>query len=308
MADEQVIYAVDVASPPEELSALAELLASLDFPLTAISSYEDVDLNTGVTTVLCDTPQEQAAATRRITVALPQWIADGLVGEGVALAGGRTIRREDWSESWKKYFHPFRASRRLVVKPSWEEFTADEGDILLEIDPGMCFGTGSHGTTMGCLRLLDALAAERAADGTLSATSLLDAGCGSGILSMAARRLGFGEIAAFDFDPDAVAVTRENLQRSGIDDVAVGQGDVTTYRPTHPADVVVANILAHILLAAKENLVAMTRPGGILILSGILNEQYPDVQAAFEALGCRETAREVCGDWTTARFAVADSP
>ena len=290
---EESIYAVLIETAAEDVSALDELMATLDLPPQSVSSYEDLESATGITYILCDTQEEASAARAHVTPILRQW--EHLLSEPIRKIDETTIKREDWSESWKKYFHPFRASNRLVIKPSWEEYTAQPDDIVLEIDPGMCFGTGSHGTTMGCLQYIDELA-----DAPDRPYSLIDAGCGTGILSMAAHRLGYGPIFAFDYDPAAIHVSDENLTRMGIrEQVQLSEGDVHTIRPPFQADLVVANILAPILLTAAENLAAMVRPGGRLVLSGILTSQYDEVLERFLRLGFQDIERRAIKEWTS---------
>ena len=290
---EESIYAVLIETAAEDVSALDELMATLDLPPQSVSSYEDLESATGITYILCDTQEEASAARAHVTPILRQW--EHLLSEPIRKIDETTIKREDWSESWKKYFHPFRASNRLVIKPSWDEYTAQPDDIVLEIDPGMCFGTGSHGTTMGCLQYIDELA-----DAPDRPYSLIDAGCGTGILSMAAHRLGYGPIFAFDYDPAAIHVSDENLTRMGIrEQVQLSEGDVHTIRPPFQADLVVANILAPILLTAAENLAAMVRPGGRLVLSGILTSQYDEVLERFLRLGFQDIERRAIKEWTS---------
>ncbi len=291
------IYAVEIETDNRDVAVLGELLSAMDLPPQALSSYENLETGRGITYVLCDTSAEETAARAQVEALLEQW--GSLLAGPVHEIRDKTIKREDWSESWKKYFHPFRASRRLVIKPSWEDFTAEPDDILLEIDPGMCFGTGSHGTTRGCLEFLDDLADEKNPD---RPRSLIDAGCGSGILSMAADKLGYGPIFAFDYDPQAILVTHENFDRAGLKTVQVSEGDVHDLVPPFQADLVLANILAPILLEAKENLLQMVRPGGLVVLSGILTSQYPHIKQAFEALGAVELENRTLADWTSGLF------
>ncbi len=289
------IFAVEIAVDDFTVPVLLELLSALDFPPTAISSYEDVDAHAGTVYILGDTPEEQAAAMRQLESALPHWASE--LPSPVKSVRAATIKREDWSESWKRYFHPFRASRRVVIRPSWEECQAEPGDELLAIDPGMCFGTGSHGTTMACIQYLDEIAADSG-----EGLSFIDAGCGSGILSMAARKLGYGRVFAFDYDPQCIAVSRENLARCGVSGVELAQGDVHDIEVPFQADVVVANILGHILLEADRHLLTMIRPGGSLVLSGILNEQFPAIASHFARLGMVELERRSIKEWTSGRF------
>lgn len=292
---EQPVYALEIITSAEAVPVLGELLETLDIPPTAITSYTDVDTATGTTYILTDTAAERDAVRGQLDSALPLWLE--VLGEAPREIKHTQIRREDWSESWKKYFHTFRVSERLVIKPSWEEYTPEPGDILLEIDPGMCFGTGSHGTTRGCLEYLDQLSQQLP-----SGATMIDAGCGSGILSIAARKVGFGRIFAFDYDPQAVAVSQENLALAGITDCELAEGDVHTIVPPFQADVAAVNILAHILIEAKENILRLVRPGGVLILSGILDSQYPDVVAAFTAAGCQEVSNHHLNNWATGYF------
>ena len=295
MDNDQPIYAVELAVSETTVPVLLELLATLDVPETAISSYEDVDAHTGTIYILGDTAEEQAAARKQLDAALPMW-QDALPAP-VKEIRMTQIKREDWSESWKKYFHPFRASTRVVIRPSWEEYTAEPGDILLEIDPGMCFGTGSHGTTMACIQYLDEIAAQQGAG-----LSFIDAGTGSGILSMAAKKLGYGRVFAFDYDPQCVVITHENLDRAKITGVEVAQGDVHDVQVPFQADVVVANILGHILLEADRHLLTLVKPGGKLVLSGILNEQFDAISSHFVKLGLKEVERRSIKEWTSGLF------
>ncbi|MGN0866937.1 MAG: 50S ribosomal protein L11 methyltransferase [Oligosphaeraceae bacterium] len=293
------IHAVEILTPNRDVAVLEELLATLDLPPQAVSSYEDLESGQGTTFVLCDTPAEQAAARSQVEALLAQW--GSLLSAPPLSIREREIQREDWSESWKKYFHPFRASRRLVIKPSWEDCQVEPEDLLLEIDPGMCFGTGSHGTTRGCLEFLDDLADDSFPQ---RPRTLVDAGCGSGILTLAALKLGYGPVFAFDYDPQAILVARENFQRAGLteEQVLLRQGDVHDLTVPFAADLVLANILAPILLEARENLVSMVRPGGFLVLSGILSSQYPHLREAFLPLGLEEMENRTLLEWTSGLF------
>lgn len=198
-----------------------------------------------------------------------------------------TLPPANWQESWKRFFHTMRVSKRIVVRPSWEPFTAEPDDRVITLDPGMSFGTGQHGTTQGCLVFLDDLAAE----GDLNRT-VVDMGCGSGILAIGAKLLGFPNVTGFDNDPDAVRIAGENAELNGVaipftvDDLA---------GMTVKADIVVANILAVVLIAFADNIARAT--GRELIVSGILDEQYPDVLRAFETRGFREVRTVLIAGW-----------
>jgi ribosomal protein L11 methyltransferase len=222
---------------------------------------------------------------------------DGLAARHPGLVLGKPslskVRSEDWSSSWKAHFKPVRVGRRLLVVPSWEEPHARPDDIVLRLDPGMAFGTGGHETTRLCLELL-----ERIMDGmplTLS-PAVLDLGTGSGILAMAAVRLGAGRVRAVDIDPQAVEVARENLAANGMEQL-VECSTTPLEALTESYDVILANILAEELVRLAPNLVERLAPGGMLILSGILAEKEGLVQRGFapHPLEYRETVTN--GEW-----------
>lgn len=204
-----------------------------------------------------------------------------------------TVRSEDWSSSWKANFKPLRVGRRLMIVPTWEEAPPNPDDIVLRLDPGMAFGTGGHETTRLCLELLEGIM-----DGmpTLQTPSVLDLGTGSGILAMAAVRLGAGRVCAVDIDPQAVEVARENL---AINDMAelVACDTIPLEELRGTFDLILANILAEELVRLAPLLVRRLSPGGMLVLSGILAEKEPLVRAGFELPGLeyRETRQQ--GEW-----------
>lgn len=199
----------------------------------------------------------------------------------------------DWAEAWKRFFHVERVSPRIVIRPSWEAYAAAPGEAVLTLDPGMNFGTGKHPTTRACLQLLDALAA-----GDLS-RPVLDMGCGSGILAIAARKLGFTHVRGFDYDPDAVAVARANAAANGLD-IPFEARDLASN--LDQGALVLANILGPVLIEHAAEVACAVLPGGALIASGILEALYPDVRAAFEAHGLREARSILIGEWRTGLF------
>lgn len=209
-----------------------------------------------------------------------------------------TVRLEDWSTSWKANFKPLRVGRRLLVVPTWEEAHAGPDDIVLLIDPGMAFGTGGHETTRLCLELLERIMDDMP---TLVTPSLLDLGTGSGILAMAAVRLGAGRVLAVDIDPLAVEVARQNLAVNSLtDQVECSTTPLESLSGTF--DVILANILAEELVRLAPQLVERLAAGGKLVLSGILAEKESFVRSGFAAqpLEYRETRRE--GEWVALLF------
>lgn len=181
------------------------------------------------------------------------------------------IKEEDWSAGWKDHFKPQRIGKRLVVKPTWEVFPENDGDIILELDPGMAFGTGTHPTTRLCLAILERILSEQEAEDN-RISSVLDVGTGSGILSIAAARLGVMRVEAIDIDPEAVRVAGENCELNRVScSVTVSETPVGMIREGF--DVVLANILAEDLVRMSSVLIERTNPNGFLILSGILKEK-----------------------------------
>jgi ribosomal protein L11 methyltransferase len=220
---------------------------------------------------------------------------DGLRALGLA-AGARAriapLADENWAAAWREHFRPVAIGRALLVAPPWD-VPAAGGRIVLAIEPGRAFGTGHHGTTAGCLELLEALvAAEQPA-------RALDLGTGSGILAIAAARLGVGHVLACDADPDAVSAAEANAARNGVGDrVRSVLADAATLE-TEPVPLVLANLLAaaHVALAARY--ARIVAPGGALVLGGLLEAEGAPVAAALAPHGFRlETERRLEG-WTS---------
>jgi ribosomal protein L11 methyltransferase len=189
---------------------------------------------------------------------------------------------EPWADAWRAHFRPVPVGRRLLVCPPWEatDPALASGRRILLIEPGRAFGTGSHGSTRGCLELL-----ERALDGGVVVRAL-DVGCGSGILAIAAARLGVSRVDAIDVDPDAVAATEENARRNGVADRLHASIAAVDAWAGPPAPLVLANLLGAAHLTLAPTLTELTTPGGVLIAGGLLTAEVPAVAGAFAAAGC----------------------
>ncbi|MCL5965763.1 MAG: 50S ribosomal protein L11 methyltransferase [Deltaproteobacteria bacterium] len=196
-----------------------------------------------------------------------------------------------WAEKWKEHFTARKVGERLVVKPSWEPYDAASGEVVLTIDPGQAFGTGTHETTRMCLRLTEALFADHPAP-----RRVLDIGTGTGILGIAAAKLGAECVLGTDADPKAVEVAAENARINGIAD-RFHATDAPLSQIEGVFDLVQANLIAEILVDLKKELVGRTRSGGAMILSGILAEKAGWVEEEFAAEGVRVAERREDGQW-----------
>ena len=211
----------------------------------------------------------------------------------------RTVREDDWAEAWKSHFPVLRVGRRLVIRPTWRRHHHQPDDVVLSLDPGMAFGTGLHPTTRLCLAALETLADEGLlAKGSArgGAARVIDVGCGSGILAIAAGKLGAGELLGVDTDPIAVESTTANARlNSQTRRLRVRQGSVPSGEG--PFDIVLANLIASLLVRLAEPLRGELVPGGRILASGIFRDREGDVQTAFEAAGLRISRRWAEEDW-----------
>ncbi len=200
------------------------------------------------------------------------------------------MREEDWAEVWKKYYHPIPLGRVTVV-PAWQEYTAKEGEVIIRMDPGMAFGTGTHETT----RLVMKMMQEEMLDGA----RVLDVGTGSGILALCASKLGAHECYAYDIDPIAVRVAQENVEKDGAKNVFCGVSDLLSGVDLEGGkyDFVLANIVSDIILRLLPDLPDYMKDGGRVILSGIIGDRVDEIRAAVLARGLSIVREESERDW-----------
>lgn len=200
----------------------------------------------------------------------------------------KKVEDEDWANSWKKFFKPFNIGR-FVIKPSWEEYSPKDDELVLELDPGMAFGTGQHPTTRLCMEALG--------DYVKSGDVVIDAGTGSGILCIAAEKMGAEKAYAFDYDTIAVDAAKANFERLGIGE------KITTFRADNPnsieekADVILANIIAKVILEMGRDLAEKVKPGGYLIASGIIDFRSEEVLEELEKHHLELVEKRMLKEW-----------
>ena len=200
-----------------------------------------------------------------------------------------SVHEQDWAENWKKYYKPFHAGERLVVKPSWEPYQAQENDLVIEMDPGMAFGTGTHETTGMCMQMLEKY--------VQPGMTCIDLGTGTGILAIAAAKLGAKDVLAIDLDETAVKVAKENIAHNGLENTIRAKAGDLFKETSESADVVVANIIADVICGLCAPARAHIREGGVFICSGIIREREQDVQDALAKAGYTVENRIEKGEW-----------
>jgi len=296
VADQEAVEAVS-----EILSRVAPGGVSVEVPFTLIDEgLAAAPEPGGPATLRAYIPALDAvaaqAAIEQVTRDLGHLQAFGLrpIGDLVV----QPVHEEDWAAAWKQHFPVLRVGKRLVIRPTWRRHRAQPGDVVLALDPGMAFGTGLHPTTRLCMAGI-----ERWADaGLVDGARVLDVGCGSGILAIAAARLGARSVLGVDTDPIAIDATTANVRRNRLAKrIGASRGSVPVntmlWREWGPFDLVVANLIASLLVELAPALAASVRPGGRLLASGIFIDREPEVVAAFEQVGLRIIEREHQTDW-----------
>lgn len=288
----------------EEVELLSAVMLMLDegimiedlSDLTADSPYGEV-----LSDELADAPRDRAA----VSVFLP---SDRNIPEAVAFLRARLaeccpdaevstdgLSEEDWAENWKQYYHPIPFGR-LTVVPAWEEYTPKEGELILRMDPGTAFGTATHESTHMMIEFLT--------EEIKGGERVVDVGCGSGILALAARLCGARECTAYDLDPEAVRVAKKNILDSGLDCVSAEVSDLLAAVDLSggPYDFMAANIVADILLRLAPDAPPYIRKGGLLAVSGVLSARADEVRAGISAAGFTFLREKREGDWYAMLF------
>lgn len=288
---DEILYIIKLEDWSESDGLVPELLGAFECDF---SSYEDRESRKFFHTLYFQTPEERDSMIPVVMESAALWKG---FGADLEFAGSGEVKKSEWAEAWKKYFTPIEISEKLLIRPSWIDTPAGVGQKVLTIDPGMSFGTGQHATTLFCLKMIDRLSREQDVE------SMLDAGCGSGILAIAGGLLGFKTVDAFDFDPDAVRVAAENLKLNGQEQIVPTVGDAAEY-PGRPEkyDLVCANILGHLLIAFSGNISTWVNEGKYLALAGILNADFDAVSQCYQEKGFEEIERFTLREWTSGLF------
>lgn len=203
-----------------------------------------------------------------------------------------TVADQDWAEAWKQHFHVMRITDRIVVKPAWKSFDPGPEDIVIHLDPGMAFGTGTHPSTCMCLQQIQTC--------LTPGQTFLDVGCGSGILMIAAAKLGASMLTGIDTDPVAVDVAKKNLEKNQVTDdrFQLFAGTLDQMDQT-PYDLIAANIIAQTIVAIMADIKKRLAPHGRAILSGIIRERMPDVKKALDRHGLTIEHQAFDDEWVT---------
>jgi ribosomal protein L11 methyltransferase len=293
-----MLWRLSVTTSCQADDAIAEFLGR-SFGQPACS-YTDAETRLATVSVyLRDRPANFAASRRELAFGLERLVRSGLdIGPGnISLT---RIPKEDWAESWKLHFKPLEIGSTLLLKPSWSRRRPRKGQAVVILDPGLSFGTGRHPTTAFCLRQLVARRPRA------EAQSCLDIGTGSGILAIAAARLGYGPVVALDCDPEAIRIARANARRNGASSkIRFLRQDLAGLprRSANKYSVICANLVSSLLLTERERILARLHADGDLIVAGILNSEFGQVQTAFEDAGLRLIATRTQNEWRSGAFA-----
>ena len=291
---------IKVTVPLEQLDDTVAVMNMVSNYLQ-IEDYSDIDLKTCYGDLIDESILNADKTIASVSVYQP---ADGGCADTLAFLRERFstlnisaeitvsgINEEDWANSWKAYYKPIKIGERMVIVPAWEKYEPKEGELIVRMDPGMAFGTGTHETTRLVIRLLERYVSE--------GTRVLDVGCGSGILAICASKLGAGECKAYDIDPVAVKVARENIKDSGLTNVTCDQSDLLRQvdKSGGAYDIICANIVADIIIRMTPDVGQYMHRASVILASGIITERADDVIRCFEEHGFCVLEREEENGW-----------
>ena len=279
---------IRVTVPLQQLDELTAIMSMVSNNLQ-IEDYSDIDLKTCYGDLIDESILNADKTIASVSVYLP---AERSVPECISFLRERFqtvgledakletvgVNEEDWANSWKAYYKPIKIGERLVIVPAWEKYEAQEGELIVRMDPGMAFGTGTHETTRLVIKMLEKY--------TKQGCRMLDVGTGSGILAICASRLGAGECKAYDIDPMAVRVANENIKDSGLQNITCEVSDLLRQADrSRPYDLICANIVADIIIRMTPDVSPFMHENTVLLASGIIAERAQDVIDCFERNG-----------------------
>ena len=236
---------------------------------------------------------EKIKAAREAVMKLDEYGIDK--GKGEILT--KEVKEEDWANEWKQYYKPFKIGKHIVIKPVWESYTPEDGDIIIEMDPGMAFGTGGHETTRMCIELLE--------EYIKGNPEVFDIGCGSGILSIVSSKLGASKVTGIDIDSVAVESSKRNIEISGAENIEILQGNLLDM--VHKkADVIVANLLADVIIKLCPEMPSYLNDKGVFIASGIISESLDNVLRVLRCNDFKILKVERQGEWAAIASTVGE--
>lgn len=289
-----------VTVPLEQLDDTSAVMSMVSNYLQ-IEDYSDIDLKTCYGDLIDESILNADKTVASVSVYLPE---DGSAADTVSFLKERFstlgidakltisgVCEEDWANSWKAYYKPIEIGEKIVIVPAWEKYNAPEGKLVVRMDPGMAFGTGSHETTRLVIGLLEKYIKE--------GQRVLDVGCGSGILAICAAKLGAKECRAYDIDPVAVKVARENVKDSGLSNVTCDTSDLLrgVDKTGGTYDVICANIVADIIIRMTPDVGELMGDNSVILASGIICERADDVISCFEKHGLKIIERAEENGW-----------
>ena len=294
---------LSVQTHPEAVESVSELLSryttggvAIEEPIELIDEGQEYRVLTGKSVnVHAYVPIDGKEEEVRRRVAEGLWHLSSLGAHFVGELDTRVVNEEDWANAWKEFFHVTHIGKRIVIRPSWRDYTPRDDEVVIELDPGMAFGTGLHPTTRMCLEQLESYARP--------GMRVLDVGTGSGILAIAAAKLGAASVYGIDNSSVAVESATENIAVNGLKDrvsIALGTLDEAgAARLAGQFDLVLANIIARVIGSIAPQLAQVLKPGGLLISSGIIEERRHEAEQPLLAAGLQLLAEAKIDDWIT---------
>lgn len=293
------LWQISVTTSREAGEAVAALLENLFGQ--AACTYSPADEDASVVTVYSTWAADQVRAKRGALRAGLKLAAECQLATSPARIVIRKVPKEDWATSWKRHFRPIRIGDALLIKPTWSKEIVGKGQAVVTLDPGLSFGTGQHATTAFCLRQLVE------ARQTGQSQSFLDIGTGSGILAIAAVKLGYSPVRAIDNDPVAARSAEANARKNRVaPKLIIARQDLTRLplKARSQYDVICANLVLDLLIAERDRVLNRLRPGGKLVLAGLFTHQFKAIEKAYKEAGLKLQSAATEREWRSGTFAL----